>query len=440
MILECFFIDRLSISFLILLFLINSQICFFSRTYLEGQKAKKDFFIYLLGLTCALCFVFTANHLCLFWCAWVFSQFFIICFLRYQADWQAAKESAILAKNNFFISALFLAVSFMCLFLSSHSLYIQDLVFDPGVSGVHPVLNDMSMVALILSAAAQSAFVPCHQWLLSSLNAPSPVSALMHGGFLASGFFVILRFYPICSQAFWIYDLIFFIGIVTLLSGAFWKLVQTNVKSMLVCSTIAQMGYALMQIGAGLFSYALAHMMMHAFFKTYLFLGTSSASDLNKKYVLSREDPSKRLFFCVLISILATSMFTIAAQVDPLSLTTELLIVIFVFFGVFEWTESVYDFFEIHTWQSLVCTVFLVGLTVCLYGIWVKFLEGRLSILNFPQSLRVIHMVFMMIGLSIFIIFKFFLKFISKNDWFTVFYVSLVNSSRPHKKTIQTIF
>jgi len=124
----------------------------------------------------------------------------------------------------------------------------------------------------------QSAIWPFHTWLISSLNSPTPVSAIMHAGLINGGGFLLTRFAGLFVQSTGMLQVIFFLGLLTALIGTLWKLMQHDIKRMLACSTMGQMGFMIAQCGLGLFPAAIAHLCWHGLFKAYLFLSSGSAA------------------------------------------------------------------------------------------------------------------------------------------------------------------
>src|SRR5690606_9533147 len=101
----------------------------------------------------------------------------------------------------------------------------------------------------------------------------TPASALMHAGFVnGSGILLALLAYIIVESK--TMDILFVVGGLTAILAQFAKLIQVNVKQRLACSTIAQMGFMIMQCGLGFFNAAIAHLILHGFYKAYLFLSS----------------------------------------------------------------------------------------------------------------------------------------------------------------------
>jgi NAD(P)H-quinone oxidoreductase subunit 5 len=130
--------------------------------------------------------------------------------------------------------------------------------------------------ALLLAAMVQSALVPFHGWLLSSMTAPTPASALMHAGFVNAGGVLLVRFAPVVTVEAEFMLAVVVVGTASALLGKLLKKVQTDVKGRLGCSTVGQMGFMIMQAGLGFFGAAITHLVLHGFYKAYQFLTSGS--------------------------------------------------------------------------------------------------------------------------------------------------------------------
>lgn len=129
----------------------------------------------------------------------------------------------------------------------------------------------ISGICIITAAIIQSAIYPFHRWLLSAMTAPTPASALMHAGFV-NGSGILLTLFSTVLFASNTLIILFVIGGLTAIIAQFAKLLQVNVKQKLACSTIAQMGFMIMQCGLGFFNAAVVHLILHGFYKAHLFL------------------------------------------------------------------------------------------------------------------------------------------------------------------------
>jgi NAD(P)H-quinone oxidoreductase subunit 5 len=123
----------------------------------------------------------------------------------------------------------------------------------------------------------QSALFPFHTWLLSSMTAPTPASALMHAGFVNAGGILLTRFAPLIADEPTVMSGVVVVGAFSALLGQALLLVQTDIKRKLGASTVAQMGFMILQCGLGFFAAAITHLILHCFYKAYLFLSSGTA-------------------------------------------------------------------------------------------------------------------------------------------------------------------
>src|SRR5262249_29144659 len=130
---------------------------------------------------------------------------------------------------------------------------------------------------LFLGAAGKSAQLPLYVWLPDAMEGPTPVSALIPAAtMVTAGVFLMVRINPILAQAGGATTLIAVVGAATALFAATIACAQDDIKKVLAYSTISQLGYMFLGIGAGAYTAGLFHMVTHAFFKALLFLGAGS--------------------------------------------------------------------------------------------------------------------------------------------------------------------
>jgi NADH-quinone oxidoreductase subunit L len=138
-------------------------------------------------------------------------------------------------------------------------------------------------VALFIACIGKSGQFPLHTWLPDAMAGPTPVSSLLHSStMVVAGVFLVARLYPVFYEGMNIYgnsvNFIVLIGGVTIVIAAALAFVQTDIKKVLAYSTVSQLGYMMMGLGAGAWLPAVFHIFTHAFFKACLFLGAGSIS------------------------------------------------------------------------------------------------------------------------------------------------------------------
>lgn len=134
-------------------------------------------------------------------------------------------------------------------------------------------------ILFVLGAMTKSAQFPFHSWLPDTMETPTPVSALMHAGVINAGGFLVIRLSPLISLSPIALDMLALVGAVTALLGSVVMLTQTSIKRSLAYSTIAQMGFMMLQCGLGAFSAALLHIVAHSAYKAHAFLSCGSVLD-----------------------------------------------------------------------------------------------------------------------------------------------------------------
>ncbi|KAA9009027.1 proton-conducting transporter transmembrane domain-containing protein [Histidinibacterium aquaticum] len=137
----------------------------------------------------------------------------------------------------------------------------------------------LALAALLLALAAvfKSALVPTHGWLTEVMEAPTPVSALLHAGVVNAGGFLLIRFADVLVAAPGVLALLALVGGFSALVGAAVALTQPAVKTALAWSTCAQMGFMVLQCGLALFPLALLHIVAHSLYKAHAFLASGDA-------------------------------------------------------------------------------------------------------------------------------------------------------------------
>ncbi|QNP46319.1 hypothetical protein H9L14_03710 [Sphingomonas sediminicola] len=161
---------------------------------------------------------------------------------------------------------------------------------------------------------ARSALPPFSGWLLGSMSAPTPVSALMHGGFVNAGGFLLIRFGDVLQATPIAQFAAIAAGLLAAIYGTGIMLVRADVKGVLAGSTVAQMGFLVLSCGLGAYGAALWHIIGHALFKSWLFLNAGSTIGLPVRR--DRAEFSARTAVLVLLG--ASAAATVMYLVTPL--------------------------------------------------------------------------------------------------------------------------
>lgn len=139
------------------------------------------------------------------------------------------------------------------------------------------MLLTVACIALFVGAMGKSAQFPLHVWLPDSMEGPTPISALIHAAtMVTAGIFMVTRMSPLFELSDTALSFILIIGSITALFMGFLGIIQTDIKRVVAYSTLSQLGYMTVALGASAYSVAVFHLMTHAFFKALLFLAAGS--------------------------------------------------------------------------------------------------------------------------------------------------------------------
>ena len=143
--------------------------------------------------------------------------------------------------------------------------------------GTDWMLLTVTCICLFVGAMGKSAQFPLHVWLPDSMEGPTPISALIHAAtMVTAGIFMVARMSPLYELSDVALNLVMVIGAITALFMGFLGIIQNDIKRVVAYSTLSQLGYMTVALGASAYSVAVFHLMTHAFFKALLFLGAGS--------------------------------------------------------------------------------------------------------------------------------------------------------------------
>lgn len=430
--------DFLALCMTGLVLFLGLNIAVFSTRYMQGDATYRSFFLRLLSLVVSLVFMVSSNHLMVFFLAWMSSNILMSQMMIHKSSWQAASYSGSLALRNFFIGLFFLGVAFVILYVETGTLSISSIC----EAREQTPLIKISLSLLLLAAMTQSAIWPFHRWLMSSLNSPTPVSAMMHAGIVNGGGFILLRFGTLFANDQMMLQVIFIIGVVTSVVFTTCKLMQHDIKRSLAASTIAQMGFMFAQFGLGLYSVTLAHIILHGLYKSFLFLNSGS-SIYQKQHHATHEVTSlpRVLLSCICAAVtLIIFCFTKQQPFFPSDahLIPQLILTITSFqlaFGLLSQKLK---------GKEVLSAILLCSLTGSYYGLLLFFIENvyGLTFGTGAQALNAVYLSGTAILVSSWILFMYGRAFIAAflgPENIDKIYVNLLNVSQPHAKSITSI-
>jgi NADH:ubiquinone oxidoreductase subunit 5 (subunit L)/multisubunit Na+/H+ antiporter MnhA subunit len=240
----------------------------FSRRHVAADPRLDLYAQRLLALASAAMLTAIAADVLTFAAAWVVSGLLLAQLIGHVADWPAARAAGARARRAFLMGDAALVAGLALLAAQAGTLRIDGILAAAG-------RGDATVPALLILAAAvaRSALWPAHGWLITSVAAPTPVSALMHAGLVNAGGLALATFAPVMLAAPIAMAAAFVLGAATAVLGGAIMLTRTDVKRGLAGSTVGQMGFMVMQCGLGAFGHAVFHIVAHGMFKAALFLG-----------------------------------------------------------------------------------------------------------------------------------------------------------------------
>lgn len=272
-------LDAVSSVMFLLVSFIGWVVMRYTATYLDGE-ARQGAFTGWLSLTLAAVLVLVlSGNLVQLVLAWIATSLFLHRLLLFYPDRIAARRAA--------------AKKFVTARLGDVALIIAAvlLTLAYGTSEIAPILSaaragtggNLAIAAaglLAISAVLKSAQFPMHGWLTEVMEAPTPVSALLHAGVINAGGFLLIRFADVMLLAPGVLAGLVLIGGFTALFAGLVMLTQPAVKTSLAWSTVAQMGFMLLECGLALFPLALLHIVAHSLYKAHSFLASGGAVEL----------------------------------------------------------------------------------------------------------------------------------------------------------------
>ena len=269
-------LDALSASMLLLVSFVGWVVVRYTRAYLDGEARQGAFTGWLCAALAAVLLLVQAGNLVQLVAAWIATSFALHRLLLFYAEREAARRAA--RKKQIFstLGAVTLIVAAGLLAFTYGSTDIA-AINAAARAGEAPGIVVFAAAALALAALLKSAQFPTHGWLTEVMEAPTPVSALLHAGVINGGGFLLIRFADVMLLAPGVLAVLAMVGGFTAILGALVMLTQPAVKTSLAWSTVAQMGFMTLQCGLALFPLALLHIVAHSLYKAHAFLASGGA-------------------------------------------------------------------------------------------------------------------------------------------------------------------
>ena len=281
-----FMIDRLSALMMIVVTFVSLMVHIYTIGYMAEDPGYQRFFAYISLFTFAMLMLVMANNFLQLFFGWeavgVVSYLLIgFWYTRPTAVYANLKAFLVNRVGDFgFLLGIGLVLAhtgtldYVEVFGQAKAMSSATIELIPGSSWV---LITVICICLFVGAMGKSAQFPLHVWLPDSMEGPTPISALIHAAtMVTAGIFMVTRMSPLYELSPAALSVILVIGAITAFFMGLIAIVQYDIKRVVAYSTLSQLGYMTMALGASAYSAAMFHLMTHAFFKAALFLGAGS--------------------------------------------------------------------------------------------------------------------------------------------------------------------
>jgi NADH-quinone oxidoreductase subunit L len=315
-----FLIDQLTALMIVVVSFVSLMVHIYTIGYMHDDPGYQRFFSYISLFTFAMLMLVMSNNFLQLFFGWegVGLVSYLLIGFWYQ------KESAIYANLKAFLVNRVGDFGFL-LGIAAVLTYFNSLDY-VDVFNAAPDMKDMTIhvfaadewnlmtvicILLFIGAMGKSAQVPLHVWLPDSMEGPTPISALIHAAtMVTAGIFMVARMSPLFELSETALSFVMVIGAVTALFMGFLGIIQNDIKRVVAYSTLSQLGYMTVALGASAYAAGIFHLMTHAFFKALLFLAAGSViiamhheQDIRKMGGLRKYLPIT--YICMLVGSLA---------------------------------------------------------------------------------------------------------------------------------------
>ncbi len=279
-------LDRLSATMILIVLFVSLMVHIYTIGYMAGDPGYTRFFSYVSLFTFSMLILVLANNFLLMFFGWEGVGLVSYLLIGFWFNREAANFGSLKAfiANRIGDIGFLLAMGAVLLYfnsLSYHTVFQQVPAVVGKTMEIFPGYNvdAISAIALLLfiGAMGKSAQIPLHVWLPESMEGPTPISALIHAAtMVTAGIYMVARMSPIFEYAPSVLSLIMIIGGTGALFLGLLAIVQNDIKRVIAYSTLSQLGYMAVALGASAYDAAIFHLVTHAFFKALLFLAAGS--------------------------------------------------------------------------------------------------------------------------------------------------------------------
>lgn len=278
-----FLIDSLSAMMMVVITSVSLMVHIYTIGYMKDEEVGyQRFFSYISLFTFSMLMLVMSNNFIQLFFGW--EAVGLVSYLL--IGFYFKRESAIFANLKAFLVnrvgdfGFLLGIGLVLAYFGGSLRYQDVFAYLPNIANAQFLGTDLITVTCLLlfvGAMGKSAQFPLHVWLPDSMEGPTPISALIHAAtMVTAGLFMVSRMSPMYEMSTTALSVIMVIGAITALFMGFLGVIQNDIKRVIAYSTLSQLGYMTVALGASAYSIAMFHVMTHAFFKALLFLAAGS--------------------------------------------------------------------------------------------------------------------------------------------------------------------
>jgi len=428
-------IDGLTVLLWVVVTFFSGIVHSYSRRYMGGSAHETKFFAATSGFTVVVMGLVAADHVGLFALLWLAMGVLMAELIGLVAGWDQAQAAATVARKYFLASSVLLGVALTALWWATGATTVS------GIGAAADTLGGpvwlVAAGALVLAAMIQSALIPFQNWLLSSMTAPTPASALMHAGFVNAGGILLVRFAPVITV-----DPAFMLAVVAVggasaSGGKLLKSVQTDIKGKLACSTVGQMGFMIMQAGLGFFGAAITHLILHGFYKAYQFLSSGeqvehTSPSETTEHTVGRVTSAVGFVVAVLTGLAGGVVFTVLTGKGA-SVDSGLLLTVFVVFTTLHAARSAIQHTSLPTLARYGAVPLVFFPAIVVYAVVYEGVSGLLTVGTATTELTLLHGIIAVGFVGIYVAIE-----TGIHEHSQRLYVALLNATQPSSDTLLT--
>ena len=282
-----FWVDKLTATMMLVVTSVSLMVHIYTIGYMKDDPGYQRFFAYISLFTFSMLMLVMSNNLLQLFFGW--EAVGLVSYLL--IGFWFKRPTAVVANMKAFIVnrvgdfGFLLGIGLVLMYTGSMD-YATIFALAPERMGTETInlwgnaqwsIATLTCLLLFVGAMGKSAQVPLHIWLPDSMEGPTPISALIHAAtMVTAGIFMVSRMHPLFEMSEMALSVILVIGATTALFMGLIGVVQNDIKRVVAYSTLSQLGYMTVALGASAYAAAIFHLMTHAFFKALLFLGAGA--------------------------------------------------------------------------------------------------------------------------------------------------------------------